>query len=341
FADHGEEFGEHGKWEHGHSLYEELLHVPFMIKLPGQRRPKRVNDLAGIIDIYPTLTELYGFKSETAPSGTSLVYVLKGGTADPDRHIIAEAMMWGPELKAVITNQYKYILNIPSGEAMLFDVVNDAGETKNLIDTKPDEAQPLGDFLEEYVKNTQSGWHLRFVFGSEFADNRPLPIDLTVSSSAIIKDAQLIKQIFNGTGDGLTIDDDHNLKLNLELVQGDIVELKFALDPENDRIKFGGTIDGIPARDFIRLGAFGLPLQKLTELIREKEDITFEPLPISEDLVLTTYDPTIAFSFPDYFREKSRGAFLWTVPESLRAHAPALTPEQKAQLESVGYIFPR
>ena len=34
-ADHGEEFGEHGQWRHGYDLYQEVVHVPLMVRAPG------------------------------------------------------------------------------------------------------------------------------------------------------------------------------------------------------------------------------------------------------------------------------------------------------------------
>src|SRR5882672_1253582 len=36
-ADHGEEFGDHGNWTHGTSLYDELVHIPLLVKFPGGR----------------------------------------------------------------------------------------------------------------------------------------------------------------------------------------------------------------------------------------------------------------------------------------------------------------
>ena len=60
-SDHGEEFGEHGSFGHGRTMYEEMLRVPLMIKLPGSRDGgTRIDDLANVVDVLPTLLEVAG-----------------------------------------------------------------------------------------------------------------------------------------------------------------------------------------------------------------------------------------------------------------------------------------
>ncbi len=334
FADHGEEFGEHDKWEHGHSQYEEQIHVPFFMKLPGQRQSRRVEGLVGTIDIYPTLLDLFGFESETDPSGQSLLPILDGGVPDPDYRVIAESTRWGPEIKTVVTNRFKYILNIPTGAEELYDLVHDPGETENILDQNPEPTGELGSYLEKYVSETQSGWHLCLLAGP----GMPLEVDLTVTSNATIENPELITQIYNGSGPGLVTDGSFKFRVNLELAPRDLVEVRFSTVPENSDVTFSGTINGVPAGDEIRLGAFEMPLPDLLDMFSDDEN-QFETPIESDDLTLSIDDPVIAFSFPEYSREESRGAYLWSVPASLRAHEAALSPEQQEALESVGYLF--
>jgi arylsulfatase len=58
-ADHGEEFGEHGKIGHGHGLWEALLHVPWLLHVPG-RAPGRIDTPVSLIDLFPTLVAAAG-----------------------------------------------------------------------------------------------------------------------------------------------------------------------------------------------------------------------------------------------------------------------------------------
>ena len=73
-ADHGEALCEHDLWEHGYSLYETDLHVPMILRWP-QALPtgKRVQRLAGLIDLMPTLVEQLHLTGPAKTQGVSLV----------------------------------------------------------------------------------------------------------------------------------------------------------------------------------------------------------------------------------------------------------------------------
>lgn len=85
-ADHGEEFLEHGATQHSVQLYEEVVHVPLLVKFPaedpwaarhGERLPQRV----GLVDLFPTLVELVAGDEEAVPyalDGRSLGPILEG-----------------------------------------------------------------------------------------------------------------------------------------------------------------------------------------------------------------------------------------------------------------------
>ena len=78
-SDHGEEFHEHGGYEHGHSLYDEVIHVPLMIK--GKDFPRGVVEgrTVSTIDIYPTILDYLGIPIPGNLNGLSL---LKPAPAD-------------------------------------------------------------------------------------------------------------------------------------------------------------------------------------------------------------------------------------------------------------------
>ncbi|HEY7697001.1 MAG TPA: sulfatase, partial [Vicinamibacteria bacterium] len=69
-ADHGEAFLEHGFWEHGQTLYQEMVHVPLLVKWPGEPAPRRVASLVSQADLFPTILEAAGIPpAETAYGG--------------------------------------------------------------------------------------------------------------------------------------------------------------------------------------------------------------------------------------------------------------------------------
>lgn len=73
-ADHGEEFGEHGGFWHGTTLYEEQTHVPLVIKLPQQELAgRRVAWQARLIDVAPTITAALGLEPDPTWAGRELL----------------------------------------------------------------------------------------------------------------------------------------------------------------------------------------------------------------------------------------------------------------------------
>jgi len=67
-ADHGEEFYDHGDWEHGHSLYQELTRIPLVVRLPRQKKGEVRRELVSICDVAGLILEACGL--DTAPSGS-------------------------------------------------------------------------------------------------------------------------------------------------------------------------------------------------------------------------------------------------------------------------------
>lgn len=61
-ADHGEHFGERGRFDHSYSLDPELIHIPLIVKRPGQERPGRVTTPVSQVDVLPTVAGIVGLK---------------------------------------------------------------------------------------------------------------------------------------------------------------------------------------------------------------------------------------------------------------------------------------
>ncbi|MDP2315038.1 MAG: sulfatase [Pseudomonadota bacterium] len=133
FADHGEEFFDHGDLEHGHTLYDELLRIPFIVRAPGLA-PRRVTTPVSLVDLTPTVLELLGL-GDPALQGHSLVPAARG---EADAALVARPIafgrpLYGNEAWGSLENGLKYIGR--SGKELLFDLVRDPGE---LTDLRPD-----------------------------------------------------------------------------------------------------------------------------------------------------------------------------------------------------------
>jgi len=78
-SDHGEEFQEHGSWGHGHSVYQELLHVPLLFRWPGAiGADVRARPVVSTLDIGPTVLDVLGVDAPKAFEGRSLLGHMRG-----------------------------------------------------------------------------------------------------------------------------------------------------------------------------------------------------------------------------------------------------------------------
>lgn len=128
-ADHGEEFGEHGQMTHL-QLYDEVMHVPLLVVLPGARGGTRVTDPVSLVDFMPTLLALAG--AEAPPSdGVALDGVLRGAAAP------ARSALYGQSLPYDLTGrQWRFVARTADAKCMLaeqgdgdcFDLADDPGE---------------------------------------------------------------------------------------------------------------------------------------------------------------------------------------------------------------------
>lgn len=125
-ADHGEEFLDHGSWEHGHTVYQELVHVPLIVVAPG-RVPRTVVDApVRHIDVAPTLCELADVPLAPTFRGRSLVALAQGG-GSPPTNCLSEGAFIGPPLRAWRHGDDKVIVSDQRG-IELFDLRADPRE---------------------------------------------------------------------------------------------------------------------------------------------------------------------------------------------------------------------
>lgn len=152
-SDHGEEFNDHGSFEHGHTQYDELLHVPLLIRAPGAAsRAARITAPVALKDVGPTLCELIDVPTPPAFSGRSLVPAFTGGTL-PSLPILSQGNMWGPEQAALRMGNWKVIVETVSGEReeksyKLFDLSEDPGEQRNLAEEHPARLAEMTAYLD-------------------------------------------------------------------------------------------------------------------------------------------------------------------------------------------------
>ncbi len=93
-SDHGEEFMEHGRVDHFLTQYQEMLHVPLVLRGPGIPRGMRISTPVSLVDIVPTVLRLAKAKSAEATDGLDLVPLVQEATDDRrfrERYLYGEA----------------------------------------------------------------------------------------------------------------------------------------------------------------------------------------------------------------------------------------------------------
>lgn len=167
-SDHGEEFLDHGGWEHGHSLYNELIKIPLLVKFPGNRYAgQEVTGLVAITDILPTVMDIESIKlagSRAASlDGVSLIRALRGESKNERKIIscLAAKVMRKTNLKiAIINGNLKFIyynkmtpkerefytFPPPPFDNEMFDIYRDPGDNTNIILKEPFKTREFLDF---------------------------------------------------------------------------------------------------------------------------------------------------------------------------------------------------
>lgn len=139
-ADHGEEFFEHGGFEHNITLYDEMLRVPLLIKAPGLR-PGLREIQSQSVDVAPTLACAAGAQVPRDLAGADIGPALQGGASEP----IAFAERPG-ERYAIRTREWKLISTL-EGHDELYHLSVDPHERVNVVQANPQRATRLREQL--------------------------------------------------------------------------------------------------------------------------------------------------------------------------------------------------
>ena len=131
-SDHGEEFWDHGSVGHGHSVFEELLHVPLFVRLPGEPA-RRLRDPVGLVDVMPTILEALGRPIPDNLSGRSFLPSLRGAGYDAPQATVSGFM---EHWRTVNVGRYKLVQR-PGHASVLYDLTEDPGETTNVAEAHP------------------------------------------------------------------------------------------------------------------------------------------------------------------------------------------------------------
>lgn len=141
-ADHGEEFWDHGGFEHGHTLYDELIRVPLLIKPPASAgiAPGVVPQQVRTVDIAPTIFDLLGRAPAPTFEGTSLLPLMRGEREEQPRVAFSQATLYGSDKLSWRTDRWHLVIDRDPKAANpreLYDRIADPEARHDLAAARP------------------------------------------------------------------------------------------------------------------------------------------------------------------------------------------------------------
>ena len=162
-SDHGEAFGEHGYWGHTFSAFDESIHIPLVVRLPGSERVVgRVSGLTQVVDLLPTLLDLSEIPyPREVVQGRSLLPLLSEEAEEVNEYVFARAAGQPPSY--VVRDRSSLLVLYEGGKLQaLYDLEKDPRAVSNVIDREPERARRLTEAFREFAEG-QAAPPLNFV----------------------------------------------------------------------------------------------------------------------------------------------------------------------------------
>jgi arylsulfatase A-like enzyme len=162
-SDHGESF-EDGYFGHGGMfLWNQLIRIPCIISQPGVGG-KRLAVNAALIDLAPTILEVFAIEKPAWMQGESLLPYMLGDKGDTDKPKYAMQLMGNGRfdkklskgIVAVMLGSLKLIYNAETDAAQLYDLAQDPGENHDISASNPQEVRRLKALIKKDIFHTES-----------------------------------------------------------------------------------------------------------------------------------------------------------------------------------------
>jgi arylsulfatase A-like enzyme len=144
-GDHGEAFGQHdGNYGHTLFLYQENIHVPYLIAAPGlTQRQERVSRVASLVDTAPTVLDLLGLAAPAGYEGRSLL--------DRQTSMALFCTDYSLGLLGLRDGRWKVIHELESGRCQMYDLEDDPEEQNDVAEVYPERTEVYRDHLRRWA----------------------------------------------------------------------------------------------------------------------------------------------------------------------------------------------
>jgi arylsulfatase A-like enzyme len=325
-SDHGEEFLDHGGWDHGHTLYEEMLRVPLIVKPPAGAWsvPGRVDALVEMVDVAPTILDAVGIEPPDGFQGRSFLSLLRGEPESPRAGYTSLTLHWH-SLRAAKSGDHKYIRNVGDGTEAWYDLESDPRELAPMA--APD---PPGKELQQLVTTKSfggaAGLHVLVLAGA-----RPQTAEISIEARGLT---------------GVTADQfewENRVSVEADRLLWTFTDRAFRPEPLDDNrpAQASHRVHArlhahVPADAEIRMHAEfgGVPVDAAhVYLGRERRHAPLDS---------TAFSPADLLAHPDDFDLASlpegSGVFIWYVAETDSLTDAEIPQKIRQELEALGYV---
>jgi arylsulfatase A-like enzyme len=149
-SDHGQALMEHGYIGAHQDIYDEVIHVPLIIKIPNLSFKRVIENQVRSIDIMPTILDLVGLNIPNTVQGKSLLPLIRG-----DINLSLPVFSEKEDAIAIRMDGFKYIWRA-SGKHELYNLTSDPKEQINIIDKYPNLGKIFQNEIERFIKTNKS-----------------------------------------------------------------------------------------------------------------------------------------------------------------------------------------
>ncbi len=138
-ADHGEQLFEKGYISHSAQVYEQSTHIPLVVRIPGGPRGVRVSHLVDLLDLAPTILDLFGLRDTpfaAQAQGASLLPLVSGAARGGDMVTLSRTV-WERPVYALRDARHKLVYDTRTGREQLFAIESDPGEAHDVVASEP------------------------------------------------------------------------------------------------------------------------------------------------------------------------------------------------------------
>jgi len=146
-SDHGTEFYEHRRFDHGFTLYQELIHTPLIIYIPSLNQHRTIDTRVSSIDIMPTILAMLDV--ELSPEvkkqlrGESLIPAMNGEAVEKDVYSETDYREYTYKRSIITPDGWKFIFTLEDQTRELYNLNTDPAEQKDLAEIEQERADEL------------------------------------------------------------------------------------------------------------------------------------------------------------------------------------------------------